>query len=85
MYALEFETYISGDTVKIPAHLLSRLPTQKHVKIILFLPEEDASVAHKTDLKSEILEIGGNCAALPLLDSRTPGEILGYDNSGLPR
>ncbi len=84
MYALEFETYISGDTVKIPAHLLSRLPTQRHVKIILLLPEEDAGADHKIDLKSEILEIGENCAALPLLDSRTPSEILGYDNKGVP-
>ena len=84
MHALEFETYISGDTVQIPARLLSRIPTHRHVKIILLLPEEDVNATHEIDLKSEILEIGKNCSALPLLDSRTSSDILGNDNSGLP-
>lgn len=35
-------------------------------------------------LKDEILEIGRRCAALPVLDPRTPDEILGYDENGLP-
>jgi len=32
----------------------------------------------------EILEIGRQCAALPVLDDRTPDEIIGYDEDGLP-
>lgn len=36
-------------------------------------------------LAGELLEIGARCAALPDLDSRSPEEILGYDEHGLPR
>lgn len=32
----------------------------------------------------EILRIGQECAALPVLDSRTPDDILGYNEHGLP-
>jgi antitoxin VapB len=35
-------------------------------------------------LAAELLEIGKRCAALPDLDTRTPDEILGYDEHGLP-
>jgi antitoxin VapB len=35
-------------------------------------------------LAAEILEIGKRCASLPDLDTRTPDEILGYDEYGLP-
>ena len=35
-------------------------------------------------LTAELLEIGRRCAALPDLDPRTPDEILGYDEHGLP-
>ncbi len=46
MYAIEFEDDITGDTVKIPAHLLNRIPAYKQVKIILLLPEDDVSDNH---------------------------------------
>ncbi len=36
-------------------------------------------------LRDEILEIGRRCAALPDIDSRSPEEILGYDENGLFR
>ncbi|MBI2922074.1 MAG: type II toxin-antitoxin system VapB family antitoxin [Planctomycetes bacterium] len=36
-------------------------------------------------LKDEILAIGRRCAELPDRDPRKPDEILGYDDSGLPR
>jgi antitoxin VapB len=36
-------------------------------------------------LAAEILEIGRRCAALPDRDARSPDEILGYDEHGLPR
>jgi len=36
-------------------------------------------------LKDELLAIANRCAALPVLDPRTPDEIIGYDENGLPR
>jgi antitoxin VapB len=35
-------------------------------------------------LTEELLEIGRRCAALPDLDTRTPEQILGYDDHGVP-
>ncbi|MFI4973265.1 MAG: type II toxin-antitoxin system VapB family antitoxin [Caulobacterales bacterium] len=35
-------------------------------------------------LKDELLEIAAHCAALPDLDTRSPDEIMGYDEHGLP-
>lgn len=40
--------------------------------------------ASSQNLKEELLAIGKHCAALPLLDSRTPDQILGYNEQGLP-
>lgn len=36
-------------------------------------------------LRDEIRAIAARCASLPVLDSRSPDEILGYDEDGLPR
>lgn len=36
-------------------------------------------------LADELDEIALHCAQLPVLDPRTPDEILGYDENGLPR
>ena len=33
----------------------------------------------------EVMDIGRHCAALPLLDARSPDEIIGYDEHGLPQ
>ncbi|HEY1974174.1 MAG TPA: type II toxin-antitoxin system VapB family antitoxin [Pseudonocardia sp.] len=35
-------------------------------------------------LQEELAAIRRRCAALPVLDDRTPDAILGYDNHGLP-
>ena len=35
-------------------------------------------------LKDELLKISQRCSALPDLDKRSPDEILGYDQHGLP-
>ncbi len=32
-----------------------------------------------------LMEIGRHCASLPDFDTRTPDEILGYDEYGVPR
>ena len=36
------------------------------------------------DFVERILAIGREVAAMPVLDDRTPEEILGYDENGLP-
>jgi antitoxin VapB len=36
-------------------------------------------------LAEELLAIGRHSASLPILDDRTPDEIIGYDENGLPR
>ncbi len=36
------------------------------------------------DLADELDEIAKHCARLPVLDDRSPEEILGYDERGLP-
>ena len=36
-------------------------------------------------LRDELRAIRERCAALPVLDDRSPDEILGYDEHGLPR
>jgi antitoxin VapB len=39
----------------------------------------------KPRLADELEAIADHCARLPVLDTRTPDEILEYDNRGLPR
>ena len=36
------------------------------------------------NLRAELDEIARHCASLPILDSREPDDILGYDERGLP-
>ena len=39
---------------------------------------------NNTSIKSKILQIGTNCANLPLLDDRSVDEILNYNSNGIP-
>ena len=39
---------------------------------------------HTESLAEELDQIGKRCAALPDVDKRSPDEILGYDENGLP-
>ena len=41
--------------------------------------------AAEPDLAEELMEIGRRCAGLPVLDDRSPDEIVGYDEHGVPR
>ena len=41
--------------------------------------------AVRREFATRLLAIGRRCAALPDLDTRSPEEILGYDEIGLPR
>lgn len=36
------------------------------------------------NLVRDLMQIAERCAALPVLDDRTPDEIIGYDEHGLP-
>jgi antitoxin VapB len=38
-----------------------------------------------TDLAEEIMKISKRCSAIPDKDQRTPDEILGYDQRGVPK
>jgi antitoxin VapB len=40
---------------------------------------------HRRSRVEEVMEISRRCAALPVLDPRTPEELLDYDEHGLPR
>lgn len=57
------------------------------VKILVFLPEETDNQlgAEQMACKEKLLEIARHCASLPVLDDRSPDEMLGYDGHGLPR
>lgn len=45
--------------------------------------QEDRSTG--PSLKDEILAIGHRCASLPDRDTRSPEEIIGFDEHGIPR
>lgn len=55
--------------------------------VVLSLRERLARKRAQRDnrpLAERLMEIGRQCASLPLLDDRAPDEILGYDECGLP-
>ena len=43
-----------------------------------------AGRARVVSLREELATIRQRCASLPVLDDRTPEEIIGYDSHGLP-
>ena len=48
------------------------------------LDREKEKVGETKQLKEELLWIGRECAALPVLDQRSPDEVLGYTDLGVP-
>ena len=48
------------------------------------LEREKAKQIQRRSVRNELLRIGRECAALPVLDPRSPDEILGYDDTGVP-
>lgn len=56
------------------------------MKVVMVMTEktETAQATSQTALKERLLTIAKRCAALPLLNPRTPDEILGYDKYGIP-
>lgn len=49
------------------------------------LAREKPAASDRSRLAFRVLEIGRRAAARPILDPRTPDEILGYDEFGVPR
>ncbi len=49
------------------------------------LEREERRAEDADTLVDEVLEIGRHCAALPVLDPRSPDALLGYDERGVPR
>lgn len=52
-------------------------------EVIVLVPEDRES--SRRPLVDELDEVALHCSRLPVRDSRTPEEILGYDEHGLPR
>jgi antitoxin VapB len=40
---------------------------------------------HAASMRTRLARLAADVAALPVADDRAPGEILGYDDAGLPR
>jgi antitoxin VapB len=40
---------------------------------------------HAASMRTRLARLAADVAALPVVDDRTPEEIIGYDHSGLPR
>jgi hypothetical protein len=41
-------------------------------------------VTASSGLATQLMNLGKRCAALPILDYRSPEQLLGYDDNGLP-
>jgi antitoxin VapB len=81
-------TIRNSDTEKL-AEELSRLTGETKTEAVTqALRERLARLRRERTRKrlaDELDEIALHCAKLPVLDSRTPDEILDYDEHGLPR
>lgn len=72
------------------ARELSRMTGESVTKAITSALEERidrlqrSAKTSRQGIAQELLEIGSECAALPVLDDRHPDEIL-YDENGLPK
>lgn len=65
---------------------LDPFPAHQHFRGVLGLDEEWVQRARKDNrpLAERLMEIGSQCASLPVVDDRTPDEIVGYDENALP-
>jgi hypothetical protein len=79
MYAIEFKSFPENGVIKIPPAYLGKLTGE--VKVIILQPEPPLNVRDST-LLQDMIAISKRCAALPDLDTRSPDEILGYNEFG---
>lgn len=76
------------ETERLAAELARRTGESKTEAVTKALRERLGRLRRergKRRLADELNQIALHCAALPELDTRTPDEILGYDDRGLPR
>lgn len=77
----------SAEAEKLARELARRTGESITDAVTMALKERMARLSQrraKRSLADELDEIAKRCAALPVLDQRTPDEILGYDENGLP-
>jgi antitoxin VapB len=67
------------------ARLTGETKTEAVTKAVRDRLERVKRGRHRRSLADELDAIGKQCAALPVIDSREPDQILGYDEHGLPR
>jgi len=67
------------------ARLTGETKTEAVTKAVRDRLERVKRARQQRSLADELDAIGRQCATLPVLDPRTPDEILGYDEHGLPR
>lgn len=73
---------------RLAAELASQTGETKTDAVIMALRERLGRVRRqhsKRRLADELDAIARHCADLPVIDARSPDEILGYDERGLPR
>lgn len=72
---------------RLADELAKRTGETKTEAVIKALKDRLARVRRKrtTRLADQLDEIALRCARLPVLDRRSPDDILGYDDDGLPR
>ena len=78
----------NSETERLAAELARRTGETKTEAVTRALRERLARLRRergKRRLADELNEIALRFASLPVLDPRTPDEILGYDAGGLPR
>ena len=61
------------------------MPENQRLQITMHWLESTTPPTNGKILADELLRIGRECAALPLLDDRSPEAILGYDAFGVPQ
>lgn len=67
------------------AKLTGETLTQAVIRSLRERLQRESGRARDGDLADGLMKIGERCAALPVLDPRSPDEILGYDAHGIPR
>jgi antitoxin VapB len=76
------------ETERLAAELAKQTGETKTEAVTKALRDRLARVRRersKRRLADELEEIANHCASLPVLDSRSADDILGYDEHGLPR
>jgi antitoxin VapB len=71
------------------AHRLSELTGESITLAVTIamrerLAREERKRQNAAQIAAELMEISRHCASLPVYDSRSSDEILGYDENGLP-